>query len=485
MAELDWTEMPIHQAFKRDRKSPEILLEGSLNCAKTTLFLDKEIDVLLDSPGISILIFRWAQDSVDTKLRPAFEELLAIRGVTAKWEATEKRYVLENGSMAYMFGLKAASLVEQFNKIRGLGVSRIAGDQVEEMAPQVAAELRGRLRPNLTSTLVGRRFPFQLTFVANSEDDDFWLSREFPVDNHIKGRTLYQLSVFDNKHLPKESVESLLRQWPEDHPKHRTMILGRRGPNVYGVPVFDGLYRKDLHWRPVDIRKDLPILESYEIGTHNPCWIFAQTMYAGGLSILGGILGLGLVLDDFVANVQQRRKQWYPDKVPVMTCVAPQGDKMHGGHRYTGIDVLREKIGVHPTWTENGNAPDVREAMIEHLSTYLRRRNARGDESFAINNDPSRFLIIDKQDGPRESPIVHHAFEGGLVWAAKDVSVSHADIRRPKKDDKFENIVHCIENIELNFSAGRATRAEQDQQALKRREQNIGRMRMPSSWMAY
>jgi len=142
---LDWTDMPIHEAIKADWKTPEILIEGSLGCAKTTVFLDKEIDALLKWPGIPILLFRWSQDAVDTKLRPAFEELLSIREVKSTWDEKKKRYVLDNGSMAYLFGLKSVSAIEQYNKIRGLGVSRIGGDQVEEAAQQVAAELRGRL----------------------------------------------------------------------------------------------------------------------------------------------------------------------------------------------------------------------------------------------------------------------------------------------------------------------------------------------------
>src|SRR5882672_5420707 len=149
--------MPIHEAIKADWKTPEILIEGSLGCAKTTVFLDKEIDALLKWPGIPILLFRWSQDAVDTKLRPAFEELLSIREVKSTWDEKKKRYVLDNGSMAYLFGLKSVSAIEQYNKIRGLGVSRIGGDQVEEAAQQVAAELRGRLRPDLTATMLGKR----------------------------------------------------------------------------------------------------------------------------------------------------------------------------------------------------------------------------------------------------------------------------------------------------------------------------------------
>lgn len=461
MPELDWTDMPIHEAIKADWKTPEILIEGSLNCAKTTLWLDKEIDALLKWSGIKTLLFRWSQDAVDTKLRPAFEELMAIRELTYEWETKKNRYVLPNGSIAYMFGLKAVSMVEQMNKIRGLGVSRASGDQVEEMQAAVAGELRGRLRPDLTATLRRQMFPFQLIFVSNSEDDDFWLSKEFPIDNHIKGRRVFQLSVFDNKHLPQASIDSLLRQYPEDHPKHRTMVLGRRGPRVYGTPVFEGLYRKDLHWREVGFRHDLPILESFEMGKHNPCWIFGQAMRAGGLSIQGGILGLGLVLEDFIPIVMRYRETWYPPNLAVKTCVAPQGEKtQQTAPRFTGIDVLRKKANIIATWRENGNAPDVRLAMTENLSAYLRKRNAKGEESFAVNNDPTRFIIVSKEEENRESPIVHHAFEGGYTWDEHFVSVSNKELRQPREDDKFANVMHCIENIEMNFCAGLKTADE-------------------------
>ncbi len=489
MPDLDWTDMPIHQAIKADWTSPEILIEGSLNSAKSTLFLDKEIDALFKWPGIPILLFRWLQDSVDTKLRPAFEEILAIRGIPLPpWDNKEKCFTFPNGSRVYLFGLKAVSLVEQYNKIRGLGVSRIAGDQIEEVPPQIGAELRGRTRPGLTATMQNKLFPFQITFVSNSEDDDFWLSKEFPTDQHIKGRTLYQVSVFDNKHAPPESIETLLRQFPEDHPKHRTMVLGRRGPNVYGVPVFEGLYRKDLHWRPTAFRHDLPILESFHLGKHNPTFVCAQALYAGGLAVQGGVLALGMVLEDFVPIVDAYRRAWYPPSVPVKSCVAPQGEKtQQTTGRFTGNDVFREKAGIKVQWQDTGNAPDVRLAMIENLSSYLRRRNARGEESFAINTDPTRFLIVSQADGVRESPIVHHAFEGGAVWDAHFVSVSHKELRHIREDDKFANVLNCLSNIELNFCAGQRTAEARALATAQARAKTRGLSHIltgPDSWMS-
>lgn len=479
--------MPIHQAIKADWKTPEILIEGSLGCAKTTLFLDKEIDALLKWPGIPILLFRWSQDAVDTKLRPAFEELLSIRNIESEWEQNKKRFVFENGSIAYCFGLKAVSAVEQYNKIRGLGVSRIAGDQCEEAAQQVAGELRGRLRPDLTATVLGKRYPFQLTFVANPSDDDMWLSKEFPVDNHIKGRKLYSLSVFDNKWLPKESIESLLRQYPVEHPKHLTMVLGKRGPEIYGVPVFEGLYKREIHHRAIQTRRTT-IVESFEFGKHNPAWVFGQQTYAGGLMLLGGIRAQEMPLEDFLPIVKDYRKRWFPEDVEIKTCTSPMGDKSSlAGTRFTSMEILRKAIGpIH--YRDNGNAADVRLALIESLSGYLRRRTPTGEESIGVNDDSTRWLVA-SQDGIKESAFLHIALEAGYTWDKHFVSVSSKEVKQPREDDKFSNVMHCVENIILNFCAGQPSQAEKDEKRRKIRAQQAqtdadgSDFSFPGSWM--
>jgi hypothetical protein len=485
---LDWSGMHIHEAIKADWKTPELLIEGSLNCAKTTVFLDKEIDALLKWPGIPILLFRWSQDAVDTKLKPAFEELLAIRGVHASWESKEKRYEFDNGSVAYCFGLKSVSRVEMFNKIRGLGVSRIGGDQVEEMEQSVAGELRGRLRPNLTATMQGKRFPFQLTFVANPSDVDFWLSKEFPVDNHVKGRRMHSLSVFDNKHLPPESVESLLRQYSPEHPKHQTMVLGLRGPEISGVPVFEDLYKREIHQRPVTLRSRAPILEAFEFGKHNPAWVYGQQTYGGGLMLLGGIRGQEMAMEDFLPIVKEHRERWFGDDATIKTCTSPMGDKSSlAGTRFTSMEILRKAIGpVH--YRDNGNAADVRLALIESLSGYLRRRTLTGEESLAVNDDASHWLIASRE-GTRESPFLHIAFEAGYVWDPHFVSVSSKEVKQPREDDKFSNVMHCVEDIVLNFCAGQLSEAEKDEKRRQYRasqamtDEDAGDLHLPGSWM--
>lgn len=484
MPELDWTDMPIHEAIKADWKSPELLIEGSLGCAKTTVCLDKEIDALLKWPGIPILLFRWSQDAVDTKLRPAFEELLGIRGITASWDGKKNRYTLENGSVAYLFGLKAVSVVEQFNKIRGLGVSRIAGDQVEEVAQAVAGELRGRLRPDLTATMAGKRYPFQLTFVANPSDADFYLSKEFPEDNHIKGRKLYSLSIFDNKHLPEESRDSLLRTYPLEHPKHLTMVMGRRGPNITGVPVFEDQYDRKIHRRALAADLRVPFFESFEFGKHNPVYVYGQQTYSGGLNLLGGIRSLETSLDDFLPLVREFRAERIPVGSKMLTCTSPQGEKDGSAKsRFTSLDILR-RAGFKASYRDNGNAPDVRLALIESLTAYL-HKTINGEPALGISDDPEDWLVCSRE-GVTESQFLHIAFEAGYTWDKHFVSVSNKELRQPQEDDKFANAMHCVENILLNFCSGPSAAERADRLALSQlraRQYRHPSMRSKGSWM--
>lgn len=459
---LDWSNMPIHQSFKSDWSTPEILLEGSLGCAKSTAGLDKETDALLKWPGIPILLSRWTEESVSTKLQTAFEEILNIRNLDADWDSKAKLYRFPNGSIAHMFGLKAASEIELFSKLRSLGVSRIFVDQAEEVRRAVAEELRARLRPDLTATMKGIKYPFQLTFVANPSDDSFWLSREFPTDNHIKGRKLYSLSVFDNPHLPQETVDGLLRTFPEEHPKHQTMVLGKRGLNISGEAIYDQLYVRALHARPLTIRANAPLLEAFHCGTHNPAWVVAQRTYHGGLMLLGGIMGRGLTLEDFLPLVGRCREEWFPD-AEVLTTTGPLGETYQTARdRYTLMSVLRQ-WGVTPRWREYANAPDVQLAMIEIIGGLMRRRTAGREEAFGIESTPGKWFEA-SLDGVRLKPFLSFGFEGGYVWSDHTVSVSNATVRQPRNDDWYFNGMRCVENIVLNFCASSPTESDRDQE---------------------
>jgi hypothetical protein len=489
MADLDWVDMPIHQAIKRDWSSPEILIEGSLNSAKTTVGLDKELDALLHWPGIPILLFRWTEDAVTTKLRPAFETILDVRKVKADWDREQKCYHFENGSTAYCFGLKAVSAIERMNKLRGLGVYRIMGDQVEETDRAVAGELRGRLRPDLAATIRGAQYPFQLTFIANPSDEMFWLSREFPIDNHVKGRRLYSLSVFDNRHLPQASIDSLLRQYAPEHPKHRTMVLGLRGLNITGDAVYENIFDRKLHVREVSPRADAPLLEVFDFGKHNPAWLVGQRTYYGGLSLLGGILGQHLVMEDFLPIVKHYRQEWF-GRATFRTATSPMGDKHSSpDRRVTLLDLLRNARIQPVYWRDNANAPDVVLAMIEEVSGLLRRRSPDRSEAFGIASDESRWLVA-SSEGVKPQPFLSFAFDGGYVWDEHFVSVSNKTIRQPRDDDWYANAMRCVENLVLNFCVSQLTEHQIEIRQRHEAEQRQdgaggGHAFGPNAWMAF
>ncbi len=75
----------IHAEILADR-TPEVDAEGSLNCGKTTLCIWKELEALQTYPGIWSFAFRYSDTDTKTKLRPAIEQLCAIRGEKMKWD---------------------------------------------------------------------------------------------------------------------------------------------------------------------------------------------------------------------------------------------------------------------------------------------------------------------------------------------------------------------------------------------------------------
>jgi hypothetical protein len=173
------------------------------------------------------------------------------------------------------------------------------------------------------------------------------------------------------------------------------------------------------------------------------------------------MIGESLVLEDFLPLVKHYRQSWFPPEAIYKTCTGPMGEQQQSLRgRYTPLDILR-RHGFAAQWRDNGNSPDVRLAMIENIASYLRRRNGGGDECIGVNTAADRF-IIDSRDEHRDSPFVHHAFEGGYVWDPHFTSVANKELRQPAEDDKFANVMHAIENIELNFCAGQQTQAEQD-----------------------
>ncbi len=455
---------PIGQ-FMRDT-TPEIDLEGALSSGKTTACLWKEFNAYQEMPGIHGWIGRFGDGETQTKIRPAFEQICQQAGGVPTWNAKELAYDFDNGSKCFSYGLKSPDALSRYSKLRGMGVARIYNDQTEELPEDFSLEMRLRLRQP--------EFPHQLTFSPNPPNVTHWLAQQFPDDNRIPKRKYYSISIHDNAHnLPPELVETAIRAYPPDHAKHRSVILGRRGVNVTGVPVYKGLFNRAVHIGPVEYNRHANLLVALDFGKHHPCLIAGQQPYAGGLHLLGGLLGQDMFLDDFMPLAKQYLAQWFPEIQGIEFCCDPAGSHQNSqGARFNGVDIVR-RFGFAPHWRDNANAPDVRAGTIEALGAHMRRR-IPGGEAFRVESDPERWLLI-SLDGPKHEPFLADALEAGYVWDEHMVSVGNKQIRKPKKDGWFEHGMNCTEYLELTFGADKPT---QEADARRKAAQVRGRVTM-------
>ena len=433
----------------------QIDLEGAIRSGKTTVALRKVIRSCCQHAGIHWLICRYSDGDTASKLRPVFERLCVDAGIPITWNAQQKYYQLPNESIVYAFGLKAQSLPERYAKFRGVTLASIYNDQTEELPFDIYQELIGRLSQ--------RGYPQQIIMTPNPMEEDSWLAREFPETNHIGHRKYYRVSIYDNAHnLDRETVERLERVYPPGHVKHRPMLLGMRGMNVIGQPVYGALdvhqpqtaaFQRARHERPLQMNPDLDLYEAIDFGKHHPCVVWAQYTPWSDLHVLGGVMGHNLYLEDFAPIAQQYRQRWFPNALKVLTCCDPAGSHNNSqGLQQNGVRVL-EDHGFAPTWHPDSNSPSIRLAMVERLAGHMRRRTANG-EAFGIDNEhwvrisstavtPHRFLA----DG----------CEAGYVWDAHLISVGNKAMRRPKKDGWYEHGQNCLEYLEHNFGGVQPT----------------------------
>lgn len=480
----DWR--GVHLQFFEDR-TDEIDIEGARMSAKTTVCLDKEIWYLKNHPGIEIFLCRYSDTATRTKLVPRFERLCSMRGLVLgtdyKWDSKELCYNFTNGSKAYVFGLKAASAENRYEKLRGLDVARVYNDQSEELPADIGQELRASMRQ--------KGYPHQITFSPNPIATTHWLAKKdhggFPENNSVDGRRYYGLSIYDNAYnLPPESIARMERTYPVGHAKHRAMILGKRGPNVIGDAIFEHTFKRALHVRPVQFDPSMPLLEAFDFGKHSPCYVAAQRFYTGGLAFLGGVIGEDMFLDDFLPIVKQARLDWFGElpRRMVKTCCPPPPTAL-AGTRFTN-QILLDQAGFRLTYRENGNAHDVMLALLDRLTSYMRRRSPNGEESLAVNDDDSHWLKV-SFEGIEQSPFLEQALEANAVWDEHFSSVSNQKVRQVHDDDWFANALRCVQHIELNFCADTSTQSERDRKAAanRARRESAPHSQSADSWLAH
>ena len=261
--------------------------------------------------------------------------------------------------------------------------------------------------------------------------------------------------------------------YPESHAKYRSVIMGKRGMNVMGEPVYKGAFVRTVHEVPLEYDPRLALEMALDFGKHHPCAIFRQVSPLGQVRFLGGILGQNLYLDDFLDIVLTHRQQWFPHPIEYKECCDPAGaaDTSHGT---TGaLKALRDK-GIKPLYVPDSNSPAVRLAMVERMASQMRKRAADRSEAFVVNANSDRWLTISENTTVPDR-FLADGFEAGYVWDEHMVSVGNKQVRKPKKDGWYEHGQNCAEYLECNFGAA----------FVKKKERVPGSMRQPGGNLAW
>lgn len=469
----------VHEEIFHDR-TPEIDAEGARMCGKTWLFSAKVLTAAKDHPGMWWLINRYSGTETDNQLRPVFRDVARQMDIPLEWKGEESAYWLPevNGrvSKVFAYGLKTQAKDERFAKVRGSGVGGLWNDQSEETPEDIGTEMRALIRqPGV---------PHQLLLSPNPPGEEHYLADQFPEGINDKLRRYYRLSLYDNKHnLSPDTIEKLERLYPPSHAKHKSLILGMRGPNITGKPVYEGVFDRALHLAPMMYTPGTVIYEGIFAGQHHPTWLIAQRSPYGALQLLGGIIGKRLFLEDFLPIIARYREEWFPDCQARLCCDPPPN--IGSASRYTTLSILRD-AKLSPRFRENATAPDVRLSMIEYIAALMSRRVAKG-QAFVINSDPSRWLMASHSlDVPKHTKLFVDGLEGSYVWSPLYVSVGNKTLRQPNFDEWLEGFQRCLENIALNFCVGQKTEVELEAAQRKARESGAGGNSSggsPLSWM--
>lgn len=475
---------PKHELFLAD-ESAQIDLEGARYSGKSWVCCAKVLRSAKAHPGMRWLACRYSNEE-SQKIKTVLQYEIAPRlGIEVQWSSDQKAFTIPTvglDSQIFCHGLKSQSRPEELAKVRGLDVGGLYNDQTEEVPQPIAEELPFATRQE--------GYPHQVILSPNPPTEDHFLSDMFPdecaydiatTERIFPHRAYYRLSLYDNPHCPKDKLAELEATFPPTHAKYKSLILGLRGPNVVGRPVYDDVFLRSEHLRSLEWRDGQILLEAIDAGKHHPVWVAARRTAMGGLEVLGGLMGKRMFLEDFLPVVQRYRMEWFDGETKLQTCCDPPAtqDVDAMASRFTNINTLRDS-GLKPRWKVNANAPDVREAVIQHLASLMRRRGM-----FTLNADPERWLMVSPVV-TKHTKLMVDALEGSYVWDEHFVSVGNKQVRQPKTDQWLDGWMRCLENLTLNFCAGQLS----DDEQARRRRGGVGdeavadaRYSSPNAWM--
>lgn len=440
-------------------------LEGAVRSGKTRLGAEKLANVVIEYPGIHCLATRYKEKDVWSKLVPVWRTVAAEHGLQLRWNAKEQcdevydHATGEYRSRVYLLGLKSSDNASTAGKVRGLTLGFIWADQAEEIPLEVFNELKLRLSQKGVLN--------QLLLTPNPPGPEHWLNEEFPETNTRSNHLYVRASIYDNAHnLNPGTVEANEESFPEGSAFHATMLLGKRGLGLSGVPVYKGYYFPFNHEHPVEYDPRYPLYEAWDFGRKHPAVVWGQ-LPPGRCHLLGGVMAYDMGLADFVTHVLTTRTQWFGHlpAPPQVTCDGSGANKNKDGLEENAVSTLA-KFGINAVPCYKANSDIGRRKTIEAYWAWMRRQTEQGDSAFKLN---PRFKYITKARLGTEEPILARGFTAGYVWPAPvlDHNRTKVPLLLPKKDGFFDHTQNCCEYLLAKFGDVPGTEQEIAREAVR------------------
>jgi PBSX family phage terminase large subunit len=197
-----------HAAFFESRH-PELVASGWMGAGKSRILCQKAWWVARKYPGVTVALFRKAQNSIAATTERTFERDVLDRTYLAKRNKSEHWYELTNGSRIYFLGLDPDPITGVPSKVGSLDLAWAGVDEAVELTQGDWIMILGRLRDPRIDW-------WQVAAATNPGPPKHWLKVRMSEDTDRR----LLLHIKSNRFLPEQYVQ-MLSELPDN-------AIGRR-----------------------------------------------------------------------------------------------------------------------------------------------------------------------------------------------------------------------------------------------------------------
>jgi PBSX family phage terminase large subunit len=270
-----------HLAFY-DSHHSEIVASGWMGAGKSRVLTEKAWNVARTYPGVTVALFRKAQNSIAHTTERTFERDVLDRRYLAKRNKTEHYWELTNGARIYFLGLDPDPITGVPSKVGSMDLGWAGVDEAVELTEEDWIMLLGRLRDP--------RMPWhQLAAATNPGPPKHWLRMRMLANPEQR----LMLTIRANKFLTPEYV-AMLANLPDTAAGRR---LGRgewaAAEGVIWTLPGDQVRSEPGPWKRVEAGIDWGFVHAFA------CEVAGQSG-SGRLAIIDEIYEQGLTIDQII-----------------------------------------------------------------------------------------------------------------------------------------------------------------------------------------